>query len=168
MNVNISVFIFCVEVIIYLLLDNLHDCTFKEQFWTIYHFTTVNITNLLKNWIFNFEHWDSYLRISYTINLPVSIISKKHLYASLQVKYRLIVHNWYNLTWRACLANALLTRLLTIIYIFSLYKFRYNSLKTTGCITWFYTHQKFKQRYNKTKNYLHVKHTQLTNSGIAP
>ena len=30
MNVKISVFIICVEAIIYLLLYNLHDCTFKE------------------------------------------------------------------------------------------------------------------------------------------
>ena len=29
MNAKISVFAFCVEVIIYLLLHNLHDCTFK-------------------------------------------------------------------------------------------------------------------------------------------
>ena len=29
MNVKISVFVICVEAIIYLLLCNLHDCTFK-------------------------------------------------------------------------------------------------------------------------------------------
>ena len=29
MNAKISVFVICVEVIIYLLLDNLHDCTFN-------------------------------------------------------------------------------------------------------------------------------------------
>ena len=29
MNVKISGFVTCIEVIIYLLLDNLHDCTFK-------------------------------------------------------------------------------------------------------------------------------------------
>ena len=29
MNAKISGFLICVEVIIYLLLDNLHDCTFK-------------------------------------------------------------------------------------------------------------------------------------------
>ena len=29
MNAKISVFFICVEVIIYLLLHNLHDCTFK-------------------------------------------------------------------------------------------------------------------------------------------
>ena len=33
MNSKISVFVICVEVIIYLLLDNLHDFTFKQ--WSI-------------------------------------------------------------------------------------------------------------------------------------
>ena len=32
MNTKISVFVICVEAIIYLLLHNLHDCTFKH-FW---------------------------------------------------------------------------------------------------------------------------------------
>ena len=31
MNVKISVFVICVEAIIYLLLYNLHDCTFKSH-----------------------------------------------------------------------------------------------------------------------------------------
>ena len=31
MNVNISVFVICVEAVIYLLLYNLHDCTFKKS-----------------------------------------------------------------------------------------------------------------------------------------
>ena len=31
MNAKISVFIICVEAIIYLLLYSLHDCTFKKQ-----------------------------------------------------------------------------------------------------------------------------------------
>ena len=31
MNIEISVFIICIEAIIYLLLYNLHDCTFKER-----------------------------------------------------------------------------------------------------------------------------------------
>ena len=31
MNVKISVFVTCVEAIIYLLLYNLHNCTFKMQ-----------------------------------------------------------------------------------------------------------------------------------------
>ena len=31
MNAKISVFAICVEVIIYLLLHNLHDCTFKHM-----------------------------------------------------------------------------------------------------------------------------------------
>ena len=30
MNAKISVFVICVKVIIYLLLHNLHDCTFKR------------------------------------------------------------------------------------------------------------------------------------------
>ena len=30
MNVRISIFIICVEAIRYLLLHNLHDCTFKD------------------------------------------------------------------------------------------------------------------------------------------
>ena len=32
MNAKISVFIICVEAIIYLLLFNLHDCTFKFSY----------------------------------------------------------------------------------------------------------------------------------------
>ena len=32
MNAKVSVFVICVEAIIYLLLYNLHDCTFKIQF----------------------------------------------------------------------------------------------------------------------------------------
>ena len=32
MNGEISVFCICVEAIMYLLLYNLHDCTFKEKF----------------------------------------------------------------------------------------------------------------------------------------
>ena len=31
MNVTISVFVVCVEAMIYLLLYNLHDCTFKGE-----------------------------------------------------------------------------------------------------------------------------------------
>ena len=31
MNAKISVFVICVEVIIYLLLYNLHDCTFNKD-----------------------------------------------------------------------------------------------------------------------------------------
>ena len=31
MNAKISGFLICVEVIIYLLLDNLHDCTFNAN-----------------------------------------------------------------------------------------------------------------------------------------
>ena len=31
MNAKISAFVICVEVIIYLLLDNLHDCTFNTS-----------------------------------------------------------------------------------------------------------------------------------------
>ena len=31
MNAKISVFVICIEAIIYLLLYNLHDCTFKRQ-----------------------------------------------------------------------------------------------------------------------------------------
>ena len=32
MNVKFSGFVICIEVIIYLVLYNLHDCTFKQQF----------------------------------------------------------------------------------------------------------------------------------------
>ena len=32
MNAKISVFVICVEAIIYLLLYNLHDCTFNSYF----------------------------------------------------------------------------------------------------------------------------------------
>ena len=35
-NAKISIFIFCVEAIKYLLLHNLHDCTFKEAVQTIF------------------------------------------------------------------------------------------------------------------------------------
>ena len=34
MNVKISVFVICVKAIIYLLLYNLHDCTFKRDLMT--------------------------------------------------------------------------------------------------------------------------------------
>ena len=33
MNAKISVFVICVELIIYLLLYNLHDCTFKFKYY---------------------------------------------------------------------------------------------------------------------------------------
>ena len=33
MNVKISVFVVCIETIMYLLLDNLHDCTLKHKLW---------------------------------------------------------------------------------------------------------------------------------------
>ena len=36
MNAKISVFTICVEVIVYLLLHNLHDCTFKEEKYFVY------------------------------------------------------------------------------------------------------------------------------------
>ena len=32
MNAKISMFVNCVEAMVYVLLYNLHDCTFKEQF----------------------------------------------------------------------------------------------------------------------------------------
>ena len=35
-NAKISIFIFCVEAIKYLLLHNLHDCTFKEAVQTVF------------------------------------------------------------------------------------------------------------------------------------
>ena len=35
MNAKISVFVTCLEVIIYLLLNNLRDCTFKRSTFTI-------------------------------------------------------------------------------------------------------------------------------------
>ena len=36
MNAKILVFVICVKVIIYLLLSNLHDCTFKKQLLCLY------------------------------------------------------------------------------------------------------------------------------------
>ena len=38
MNTKLSVFVICVEAIIYLLLYNLHGCTFKEQLQYFYCF----------------------------------------------------------------------------------------------------------------------------------
>ena len=43
MNPKILVFIICVETILYLLLNNLHDCTFKKT--TIQVIQTINGTN---------------------------------------------------------------------------------------------------------------------------
>ena len=37
MNAKISVFVTCLEVIIYLLLNNLHDCTFKKSLGLDYY-----------------------------------------------------------------------------------------------------------------------------------
>ena len=54
MNVKISVFDIYVEAIIYLLLYNLHDCTFKTQkhsvntsFYCFWNFMNILIDNLL-------------------------------------------------------------------------------------------------------------------------
>ena len=44
MNAKISVFIVCVEVIIYLVIYNLHDCTFK--FWI---FRLEQVLNFISN-----------------------------------------------------------------------------------------------------------------------
>ena len=33
MNAKISVLVVCIETIMYLLLDNLHDCTLKHKLW---------------------------------------------------------------------------------------------------------------------------------------
>ena len=38
MNAKISMFVICVKAIIYLLLYNLHDCTFKMKFVKIKYF----------------------------------------------------------------------------------------------------------------------------------
>ena len=46
MNANISVFVICVEAIIYLLLYNLHDCTFKIA--TLFSIATLISTINLK------------------------------------------------------------------------------------------------------------------------
>ena len=40
MNAQISVFVICVEAIIYLLLNNLRDCTFKYV-WAFYYHQTL-------------------------------------------------------------------------------------------------------------------------------
>ena len=39
MNANFSVFVICFEAIIYLLLYNLHDCTFKIKTIILYQLT---------------------------------------------------------------------------------------------------------------------------------
>ena len=45
MNAKISVFIICAEAIIYLLLYNLHDCTFKDKSFTIHHQNIQSLAN---------------------------------------------------------------------------------------------------------------------------
>ena len=44
MNAKISVFVICFEGIIYLLLHNLHDCTFKQLLTTIEYDQLQNIS----------------------------------------------------------------------------------------------------------------------------
>ena len=46
MNAKISVFVICVEAIIYLLLGNLHDCTFKTALYLI-NLTLIQFEELL-------------------------------------------------------------------------------------------------------------------------
>ena len=47
MIAKISGFLICVEVIIYLLLDDLHDCTFIEFFMENFIFCVVRVVNPL-------------------------------------------------------------------------------------------------------------------------
>ena len=49
MNAKISVFAICAEAIIYLLLQNLHDCTFKLQKYGILQHTFQKDHQLLHN-----------------------------------------------------------------------------------------------------------------------
>ena len=44
MNAKISVFVICFEGIIYMLLHNLHDCTFKQLLTTIEYDQLQNIS----------------------------------------------------------------------------------------------------------------------------
>ena len=46
MNAKISVFLICVETVIYLLLYNLHDCTFEEPHCKFIQFIHVNLSPL--------------------------------------------------------------------------------------------------------------------------
>ena len=48
MNATISVFVICVEAIIYLLLYNLHDCTFKLRLH-LHDWRTFSENNFLTN-----------------------------------------------------------------------------------------------------------------------
>ena len=59
MNAKNSVIVFCVEAIIYSLLYNLHDCTFKSAI-TAYLYSTWNV--MLSNRKTS-EHWHSYLLV---------------------------------------------------------------------------------------------------------
>ena len=45
MNAKILVFVICAEVIVYLLLDNLHDCTFNIYDRTITKWITIEDVN---------------------------------------------------------------------------------------------------------------------------
>ena len=52
MNAKISVFVICVEAIIYLLLYNLHDCTFKIKRINIHFFSKENMAfSILKKYV---------------------------------------------------------------------------------------------------------------------
>ena len=71
MNTKFSVFVICIETIIYLLLYNLHDCTFNVN--TEYSFVSCNNfevavqNNLTKSWIFLREISVAGFRYSETI-----------------------------------------------------------------------------------------------------
>ena len=63
MNAKISVFIICVDAIIYLLLDKLHDCTFKE----------VTVTKLVdKFYVLCLLSEDLVKKVSANVNLKLS------------------------------------------------------------------------------------------------
>ena len=79
MNANISVFFICVDSIIYLLLDHLHDCTFYFRLPSNQEsLSTLNTPEIVSETIWNFSfkiNWlDDTILIFYTA--AVSILSR--------------------------------------------------------------------------------------------
>ena len=66
MNAKISVFVICVEVIIYLLSHNLHDCTFNLT----YHIDMFNLYLRLGN--LNLVYMDIICHNKQTFNKPLT------------------------------------------------------------------------------------------------
>ena len=82
MNEKISVFGFCVEAIICLLLYNLHDCTFKKfimlgyyYYILLYHLVTVSNVFSFLRFYYEMKRVNSREDAKYTLFFPVFLFS---------------------------------------------------------------------------------------------